>query len=235
MINQIIQVIILSFVSVIVLFILTKIIGSREISQLSMFDYINSITIGSIAAEMATNIDGNYLYPLIAMIVYTISILFLAFLTNKSIKFRRYINGSSLVLYNNGTLYKENFKKAKLDINEFLVNCRVKGFFNLADIHTAILEPNGQISIIPNIDISPVKTKDMQIQAEQDEFVYNIIIDGKIIEKNLASTGNNLTWLNNKLKEQKISSIKDVYLATCDKSNNLSIYLKKSKIPSYLI
>ena len=235
MINEIIQVIVLSFTSVIVLFILTKIIGGREISQLSMFDYINSITIGSIAAEMATNIDGNFIYPLIAMIVYTISILFLAFLTNKSIKLRRYINGSSLVLYNNGTLYKDNFKKSKLDINEFIVNCRLKGYFNLADIHTAILEPNGQISIIPTVDTSAVRVKDMQIQADQDEFVYNVIIDGKVIEKNLDSTGNNLTWLNNKLKEQKISNIKDIYLATCDKNNNLSIYLKKNKVSSYFV
>ncbi len=230
MINEIIRIIILSFSSILVLFILTKIIGSREVSQLSMFDYINSITIGSIAAEMATDIDGEFIYSLIAMIVYTITIIFLAYITNKNLTLRRYINGSSLILYNNGTLYKDNFKKSKLDINEFIVSCRNKGYFNLSDIHTAILEPNGKISIIPTVDSAPIKAKDMQIQADQDEFVYNIIIDGKIIEKNLKSTGNNTTWLNNKLKEQKISNIKDIYLATCDKDNNLSVYLKKSKV-----
>lgn len=233
--SEILKVIILSFSSVFILFILTKVIGSREISQLSMFDYINSITIGSIAAEMATDLDENFVYPLIAMIVYTIMILLFAFLSSKSITLRRYINGTSLVLYNNGMLYKQNFKKAKLDINEFLISCRNKGYFNLAEIHTAILEPNGQISIIPVASENVVKNKDLNTNAEQEEFTYNVILDGKIIEKNLSASGKNMNWLNNKLKEQKISDINDVFLATCDKNNNLSIYLKKAKIASYLV
>lgn len=233
--SEILKVIILSFSSVFILFILTKVIGSREISQLSMFDYINSITIGSIAAEMATDLDENFVYPLIAMIVYTIMILLFAFLSSKSITLRRYINGTSLVLYNNGMLYKQNFKKAKLDINEFLISCRNKGYFNLAEIHTAILEPNGQISIIPVVSEDVVKNKDLNTNAEQEEFTYNVILDGKIIEKNLSASGKNMNWLNNKLKEQKISDINDIFLATCDKNNNLSIYLKKAKIASYLV
>lgn len=235
MINEIFKVIILSTSSVIVLFILTKIIGSREISQLSMFDYINSITIGSIAAEMATSLEDNFLQPLIAMIVYTIIILILAILSEKSLTLRRFLNGTSLVLYNNGMLYKQNFKKSKLDINEFLISCRNKGYFNLADINTAILEPNGQISIIPISDNASVKNKDLNIKATQEDFIYNVILDGKIIQKNLQSTGNNINWLNQKLKEQKISNIDDIFLATCDKNNNLSVYLKKAKIPSYLL
>lgn len=227
MINEIIRIVILSFSSISILFILTKLIGSREISQMSMFDYINSITIGSIAAEMAIGLDQNFLYPTIAMIVYTLVILLFSFLSNKNLTLRKYINGTSIVLYNNGTLYKQNFKKSKLDVNEFLLSCRNKGYFNLADVHTAILEPNGQISIIPNSDILPVRTKDLNIKPEQEEFVYNVILDGKVIYKDLKDTGNNVEWLNKKLKEQKISNIKDIFLATCDKNNNLSVYLKK--------
>lgn len=235
MISEIIKVIILSFSSVIILFLLTKIIGSREISQLSMFDYINSITIGSIAAEMAINVESNFLHTLTAMIIYTIMILLFAFLSNKSVILRRYINGTSLILYNNGMLYKQNFKKAKLDLNEFLISCRNKGYFNLADINTAILEPNGQISIIPIASEDAVKNKNLNINSEQEEFTYNVILDGKIIEKNLSASGKNMNWLNKKLKEQKISDINDIFLATCDKDSNLSIYLKKAKIPSYLV
>lgn len=235
MIPEIIKIIILSFSSVIILFILTKLIGSREISQMSMFDYINSITIGSIAAEMATDAEGTFWQPLIAMIIYTIVILFLAFLSSKNLTLRRYINGTSLVLYNNGMLYKDNFKKAKLDLNEFIISCRNKGYFNLADVNTAILEPNGQISIIPIANEAVVKNKDLNINAEQEEVTYNVILDGKIIEKNLLESGKKIDWLNQKLKEQNISDISDIFLATCDKDNNLSIYLKKAKVSSYLI
>ena len=110
-----------------------------------------------------------------------------------------------------------------------------KWYFNLADINTAILEPNGQISIIPIASEDVVKNKNLNINTEQEEFTYNVILDGKIIEKNLSASGKNMNWLNKKLKEQKISDINDIFLATCDKDSNLSIYLKKAKIPSYLV
>lgn len=223
---QILKIIILSISSISILFILTKIIGCREMSQLSMFDYINSITIGSIAAEMATSLDDNFIEPLMAMIVYSIIILFLAFISSKSVKLREIINGKSLILLNNGKLYKENFKKSKLDLNEFLLECRVMGYFNLSEISTAILEPNGKISIIPNINNKQVTVGDLNLNIEQEKLTSSVIIDGKIIKENLKATGNNMVWLENKLKEQHFKDVKDIFLATCDKNNNLSIYVK---------
>lgn len=223
---QILKIIILSISSVTVLFILTKIIGCREMSQLSMFDYINSITIGSIAAEMATSLEDSFIEPLVAMISYSAIILLLAFISSKSVKLREIINGKSLILLNNGKLYKENFKKSKLDLNEFLLECRTMGYFNISEISTAILEPNGKISIIPNVDEKQVTIKDLNLNIEQEKLTSNVIIDGKIIKENLKATGNNITWLENKLKEQNFKNIKDIFLATCDKDNNLSIYVK---------
>ncbi len=223
---QILKIIILSISSITVLFILTKIIGSREMSQLSMFDYINSITIGSIAAEMATSLESNFVEPLVAMISYSVIILLLAFISSKSVKLREIINGKSLILLNNGKLYKENFKKSKLDLNEFLLECRTMGYFNISEISTAILEPNGKISIIPNVDEKQVTIKDLNLDVEQEKLTSNVIIDGKIIKENLKATGNNITWLENKLKEQNFKNVKDIFLATCDKNNNLSIYVK---------
>lgn len=226
---EILKIIVLSLTSITILFILTKIIGSREMSQLSMFDYINSITIGSIAAEMATSLEENFVQPLVAMIVYAIVIILLEFLTSKSLKIRRFINGNSLILLDNGTLYKENFKRAKLDISEFLTECRNKNFFNISDIQTAILEPNGKLSIIPKSIKRSIQPEDMNLNPEQEQIVTNIISDGKIIIENLKSTGNNEVWLNKKLKEQNISNVKDVFLATCDSNNNLSVYTNTPK------
>lgn len=226
---EILKIIVLSLTSITILFILTKIIGSREMSQLSMFDYINSITIGSIAAEMATSLEENFVQPLVAMIVYAIVIILLEFLTSKSLKIRRFINGNSLILLDNGTLYKENFKRAKLDISEFLTECRNKNFFNISDIQTAILEPNGKLSIIPKSIKRSIQPEDMNLNPEQEQIVTNIISDGKIIIENLKSTGNNEVWLNKKLKEQNISNVKDVFLATCDSNNNLSVYINTPK------
>lgn len=127
--NDIFKIIVLSVVSEIVLFILTKLMGNKEMSQLSMFDYIIGITIGSIAAEMSTALESDYMQPLVAMIVYAIVAIIISILCNKSLKARRFIYGNSLILLNNGKLYRKNFKTAKLDLNEFLVQCRSNRLF----------------------------------------------------------------------------------------------------------
>lgn len=144
-----IKIVFLSLGSIIILFILTKIMGNREMSQLSMFDYIVSITIGSIAAEMSTSLENNFLEPVIAMVVYGIVATVISYFTCKSIKIRRIVSGRGKILYDNGKLYRKNLIKSKLDLNEFLMQCRINGYFNLADIQTAILEPNGRISFLP--------------------------------------------------------------------------------------
>lgn len=223
---QLLKIIYTSLGSIFVLFILTKLMGNREMAQLSMFDYINSITIGSIAAEMATSLEDDFREPLLAMIIYAIVIIVISILSNKSLKFRRVISGKTKVLIDKGNIFYENFKKAKIDINEFLIQCRTQGYFNLADIESAFLEPNGKISIIPKEDIRPVTPKDLNITSTQTRPVFNVILDGVILYNNLISTGNNIKWLENKLKEQKQNDIHNIFLATCDEDNNLSVYPK---------
>lgn len=116
-----------SLFSIIALLVLTKLLGYRQVSQFSMFDYINGITIGSIAAEMAVDLEGNFLKPLLAMVVYAAFVILLSKISQKSIPFRRLINGKAIMLYQNGTIYNENLRKAKMDVDEFLVECRVNG------------------------------------------------------------------------------------------------------------
>ena len=119
----------LSFGSLIFLFILTKLMGNKEISQLSMFDYIIGITIGSIAAEMSTALESDFMQPVVAMAVYAVVSIIISILSYKSIKARRIISGTSLILLDNGELYRNNLKKSKLDLNEFLMLCRTSRIF----------------------------------------------------------------------------------------------------------
>lgn len=139
---DLLKIVALSFGSVIFLFILTKLMGNKEMSQLSMFDYIIGITIGSIAAEISTALENDFMQPVVAMAVYAVVSIIISILSYKSLKVRRIISGNSLILLDNGELYHDNLKKAKLDLNEFLMQCRTSGYFNLSDIQTAILEPN---------------------------------------------------------------------------------------------
>lgn len=215
--------------SVAVLFILVKIMGNRELSQFSLFDYVNGITIGSIAAEMATSLENSFLYPLLAMIIYAGAVVMLSYASNKSIKLRRFINGKATVLFDNGKIFNENLKSARIDINEVLVQCRVKGYFNLSDIQTIILEPNGGISVLPKSDMRPITPYDLNICPNQEHLVTNIILDGELLTNNLKSTGHNEVWLKNEMKKQKAGKISDVFLGTLDRNGKLMIYKRNKK------
>ena len=175
----------LSLGSIIVLFILTKMVGQREMSGLSIFDFTIAITIGSIAAEMATSLEDNFMQPLIAMVIYAIVTLLISFINMKSVKLRPIFSGKTLILYDNGTLFKENFKKAKIDLNEFLSQSRTNGYFNLSDIKTALLEENGKISFLPYSDKRPANASDFNIKPNEDSINTNLILVGKGMEENL--------------------------------------------------
>ena len=97
----------LSLSSIVILFFLTKLMGNKEMSQLTMFDYIIGITIGSIAAELSTSLDTNFIEPIIAMIVYGLVTVFISFITCKSLLIRRFFNGKSKILFDNGMLYRK--------------------------------------------------------------------------------------------------------------------------------
>ena len=210
-------------ISLLVLFILSKLIGNKQMANLNLFDYINGITIGSIAAEMATNGFDSFFECLIALIIYAAVVILLSYLSQKSIALRRFFTGKTIVLYDKGKIYKKNLMTAKIDMNEFLSMLRNKGYFCLEDIETAYLEQNGQLSVLVKSNKSPVTPFDMKIRVKRTRPEVVVISDGKVFEKNLKSTGNNTDWLNRQLKI-KGQKQKDIFLAVCDGDNNLKIY-----------
>lgn len=206
------------------LFVFTKLIGNKQMSQLNMFDYINGITIGSIAAEMATDIDLHFMYPLLSMAVYAFAILLISYISQKSIKLRRIFEGRSLVLMRGGKLYKESFKKAKLDLNEFLTQCRISGFFSLNEIEEAFIEPNGKISFNPKSTDRPMKPSDAGLNPSAERAEFAVILDGYVMEENLKQCGKDLNWLNHEMHRLGIGSIGDIFYGACGSDNKLSAY-----------
>jgi uncharacterized membrane protein YcaP (DUF421 family) len=123
-------------------------------------------------------------------------------------------------------LYLDNLKKAKVDVSEFLEQCRVNGYFDVSKLQTAVLEGNGKISFLPKASDRPLTPNDMNLSPAQDYMVANVIVDGKVMRDNLKHTGNDEKWLHNQLKAQGADEIKDVLLATCDMNNKVTVYLK---------
>ena len=232
---EILHTIIVSAGSIIALFILTKLMGYRQMSQLSMFDYINGITIGSIAAEMATSLENDFMQPLLAMIIYGGTAILLSRLSEISVPLRRIIVGKPALLMNKGKLYEKNMKKARLDLGEFLTQCRIAGYFDLSELQSVIMEPNGHMSFLPKADNRPLQPADLAIHPAQDTLFATVIMDGEIMYENLRHTGNNEKWLTHQLKGHGITNIRNVFLATCDEANTLNIYVKIQDKPKDIL
>lgn len=206
-----------------VLFLVAKFIGHKQIAQLDFFDYITGITIGSIAAEMATELEEPW-KPFIAMVIYGGVTLLLSILSNKFPRARKYLNGTPTILLDHGKLYRENLKKAKLDLSEFMVMCRQQGYFDLTNIETAIFEYTGKLSILPVSGQRPATPQDLDLAPEQEQLFTELIMDGCVLEGNLKRMGLDLTWLEKQLRQHKVHSPREVLLAVCDRNLKFVLY-----------
>lgn len=220
---DIIKVILTSLLSVVSLFIIAKVMGHKQISQIDFFDYINGITIGSIAAELATELEKPW-KPLISMVIYGAVAFILSAVMSKFPRTRKYINGTPTIIMNNGKLYRDNMKKAKLDLSEFMVMCRQLGYFNPDDIQTAIFEYNGKLTILPVSYKRPATPADMNLNPPSESICTEVIMDGRILDGNLKRMGLDLNWLQKELEYQGYHNAKEIYLGVCDNNNKLSLF-----------
>ena len=220
---EIFKVALTSLLSAATLFIIAKFIGHKQISQLDFFDYITGITIGSIGAELATELEKP-LKPFIAMVVYGLITAILALIASKFPKTRKFINGTPTIIMNSGKIYRKNLKKAKLDLSEFMVLCRQEGYFNLADIQTAVFEYNGRLTILPVSTKRPLNPEDVNLTPQSEYISTEVIMDGRVLDENLKRMGLDSKWLQNQLKEQGYKSAKEIFLGVYDQNKKLSLY-----------
>ena len=220
---EIIKVLLTSLLSVGALFVIAKIMGHKQMSQLDFFDYISGITIGSIAAELATELEEP-LQPLIAIAVYGVVAVLLSKITSLFPKTRKFVNGTPTILLNNGKLYRENMKKAKLDLSEFMVMCRQQGYFNLNDIQTAVFEFNGKLSILPISKKRPANPEDLNLSPAPEYIQTEVVMDGRILDENLKRMGLDDKWLQKQLTAQGYRKPQEVFLALCDENNQLTLF-----------
>lgn len=221
---EVLQVILASLFSAVILFLIAKVIGHKQVAQLEFFDYITGITIGSIAAELATTLDKPWWKPTISMLVFGSITVALSVITRRFAHTRKFINGTPTIIINDGKLYRDNMKKAKLELSEFLLLCRQEGYFNLNDIQTAVFEYNGKLSILPKSTKRPINPEDMELNPKPEHIGTEIIMDGRVIDDNLKRKGLNNDWLRKELKKQGYKSAKEIFLGVCYDENQLTLF-----------
>ena len=212
-----------TLVSIVVLFLLTKLMGAKQVSQMTMFDYVVGITIGSIAAELATELEQPVL-PLTALIAYGVAAYLISVLTNMSLKARGLITGKPLVLLEDGVIRRENLKKARLDLNEFLTYCRINGYFDLNQIHTALMEHNGNISFLPREQDRPATPEDLGSHPKQAKVQTPFVMDGRLLRENIRKAGKEEAWVHRALLRQGYRQESQVLLALWDGGEKLTVF-----------
>ena len=216
-------VIIRSIISLTVLFGVTKLLGKKQVSQLSLFDYVIGISIGNFAAEITMNMETNLINGIIAMVVFGLIAYLVSIVTMKSIRLRRFFMGVPTPLIQDGKIIEKNLKKVKFDVNDLLEECRSKNYFDINEIECALMESKGTLSILPKGEYKPITIKDMNIKPTKQGLVANVIIDKKIMKENLKNMNKDEKWLKQQLKE-KGYKLEDILLGTLDINEKLTIY-----------
>lgn len=218
------------FLSLLALFFVTKLLGKKQVSQLSLFDYVIGISIGNFAAEITTNVDVQIMNGIFAVVLFGLVAYIVSILTMKSILLRRFFIGTPTVVIQNGKIIEPNLKKVKFDINDLLEECRNKDYFNLEEIEYAIIEANGQVSILPKGENKPLTIKDMNLKPQKQSLCANVIIDGNVMLNNLKNMNKDENWLEKELKIKGYKDRDNILLATLDINEKLTIYERNYNI-----
>ena len=225
---DILQVLYRGLISLVILFLTTKMLGKKQVSEMSVFDYVIGISIGNFAAEMTINFEANEINGVIAVLIFGLVAYLVSYLSMKSMSLRRFFMGKPTILIRKGKISKINMKKTNFDLNELLEEARMNGYFDLKEIEYAILETNGHISFLPYAKYKPITPNDMAINTTSSGLCANVIIDGNIMERNLKNIGLNKDWLIHNLETLGFENYQKIFLCTVDSNKKISVFEKNN-------
>ena len=217
-------------VSFVILLILTRLIGKQQVSQLTYYEYINGITFGSIAANMATDSFDKFGDHLVGLLTYGVLTFLAAFVALKSRKMRKLINGEPVVVIQDGKILENNLRKMKLNLDEFTMLLRLKDIFDFTQVKLAIIEPSGGLSVIKKSEYENVERRDLKLKLEGTALAVEVVQEGKISVNNLNRLGLDEKWLRAQLKMRQIVDVAEVEYAVVTDNKRLLVDLKNDAI-----
>lgn len=207
--------------------ILARIIGKKQLSQLTFFHYVTGITFGSIAAEIAAQAETPFFDGLISLSWWTVLTIFISFLSLKSKKMRVLFDDKPIILIYNGIINPQNLKKSRLHTDELTMLLREQSIFSVDEVQFAVFETNGELSVMKKSSMSTATKQDVSASTTPYQYMpTELISDGKIISENLIELGLTEDWLLKKLRKKNIHDVADVYFAQILENGSLYISLK---------
>lgn len=214
----------------IVVFLVMRIMGKREIGKLSIFDLVISIMIAEIAVFVLEDIEKPILEGLVPMATLVFIQIIIAYITLKSRKLRLWFDGNPSILIKNGRLNSEEMKKQKYNLDDLMLQLRQNNITNVADVEFAVLETTGKLTVIQKDREkynAPYQenTQNTPTGVRYEGLPLPLIMDGKVQDENLQKLGKTRFWLKNIIQEQGISDFKNVFFCTIDYKGR--IYMDK--------
>lgn len=222
---ELVLILLRSILAFLMLFLMSRIMGKKQISQLTFFDYCVGITIGSIAATMSVDQNVKALNGIMSLVIWGLFPLLLAYLGMKSNAFSNLTDGKPVTLIQNGNILEKNMKKNLMNINELMLLLREKSVFTVSEVEMAVLETNGEISVMLKKDKQPVNASMLNILVEQEHRPYVLIMDGKMLKKSMEKLSCTEEWLLDAVQKQGAEKITDVFLAQIDSQGQLYVDL----------
>jgi uncharacterized membrane protein YcaP (DUF421 family) len=211
--------------NILVLF-LARDMGRKMISQMTFFDFIVGVTIGTMMANVALGTYNESLTAIMSLVTLTLLTVVTGRLGIKSFKFRKLVNSEPVVVIANGKIISKNMNKIRLTISDLMMQLREKNIFNISNVEFAIMEKNGKLSILPKSQQKPLTPADLELDTSYSGLTRDIIIDGQVMTENLADANLDTKWLEDQLRQQDINDITEVFYAGLDTAGNLYISLK---------
>ncbi|MBP1153754.1 MULTISPECIES: DUF421 domain-containing protein [unclassified Paenibacillus] len=219
--------------AVVILFLMTRLLGKRQISQLSFFEYITGITIGSLAAYISLDMEATWYLGLVSLFVWVMVSLGIEFLQMKSKRLRDFIDSKATVLIKDGKVLEDNIKKERLSTDELLQQLRKKNVFKTADVEFAVIEPSGEINVLVKKEHQPLTPSHLGITVGPEQEPQTVIMDGKMMDEPLATMGLSREWLYTELGKVGVT-IENVFLGQVDSYGQLyvDLYDDQLKVPA---
>lgn len=200
------NIIIRSTFSFFALLLFTRILGKKQMNQITYFDYITGITLGSIASSISIEEHVSLRDGFISFITWSALAFLVSYIALKSYKARNFLDGEPDIIIKRGEIMQESLKKAHLNMDDITMLLREKDIFSLSDVEYAILEPHGKLSVLKKDGLKSVTKNDMNITSNSSPLLpTDLIIDGKIIRKNMKELGINQHWLSKELAKHHLS------------------------------
>ncbi len=213
-----------TFITFLVMLVLARFLGKKQLSHLTFFNYITGITIGSIAADIAGETKTPFFNGLVSLVWWVVLTIFVGYIGLKSNKARILLDGQPTIVIKKGKILKDALKAVRLNMDDLSMMLREQQVFSVQDVHYAILEPNGELSLLKKEPQQTVTKQDLNVSVPS--FIYfpsKIISDGKIVKKNLKELDLNEAWVQEELSKNGIQSVEEVFYAEIQKDGSLFI------------